>query len=395
MNMINIQGILIINIAGIMILVISLLSRITVDKKKHLNDHLFNIMIGITLGALISETLTFVLDGKPGAIVHGLQYLLNAYLFLASCGVGTLWVLYVDYRIYHSRKRIYKWLIPVIIPLVVLALLILCDLFGSGFIFSITEQNVYLRGKLAMLPYVILFSEYFISIILAFIASKQNNHVRFFPILSFILFCVVGTIVQGFNYGLSVGWFCVSLAFLLVQVQQNNYDAFIDDLSGLYNRKYYNYTIRKLSGSKQHPTIFGIMMDVNDFKGINDQFGHTTGDDAIKTIGMLILEVTTNRDLAFRYAGDEFIIIGTFGDERYMEQLIHDLTRKVNEFNAVSGKPYKLSLAIGSTLYQTADLDSDSFLRQIDIKMYESKNRYYSQSGTDRRQRKKVNNVKT
>ena len=136
-------------------------------------------------------------------------------------------------------------------------------------------------------------------------------------------------------------------------------------------------------------------MDVNDFKGINDQFGHTTGDDAIKTIGMLILEVTTNRDLAFRYAGDEFIIIGTFGDERYMEQLIHDLTRKVNEFNAVSGKPYKLSLAIGSTLYQTADLDSDSFLRQIDIKMYESKTRYYSQSGTDRRQRKKVNNVKT
>ena len=83
------------------------------------------------------------------------------------------------------------------------------------------------------------------------------------------------------------------------------------------------------------------------------------------------------------------------GDERYMEQLIHDLTRKVDEFNAVSGKPYKLSLAIGSTLYQTADLDSDSFLRQIDIKMYESKNRYYSQSGTDRRQRKKVNNVKT
>ncbi|WP_291237407.1 hypothetical protein, partial [Frisingicoccus sp.] len=64
MNMINIQEILIINIAGIMILVISLLSRITVDKKKHLNDHLFNIMIGITLGALISETLTFVLDGK-------------------------------------------------------------------------------------------------------------------------------------------------------------------------------------------------------------------------------------------------------------------------------------------------------------------------------------------
>ena len=189
MNMINIQGILIINIAGIMILVISLLSRITVDKKKHLNDHLFNIMIGITLGALISETLTFVLDGKPGAIVHGLQYLLNAYLFLASCGVGTLWVLYVDYRIYHSRKRIYKWLIPVIIPLVVLALLILCDLFGSCFIFSITEQNVYLRGKLAMLPYVILFSEYFISIILAFIASNKTIMYDFF--LFCPLFCSV------------------------------------------------------------------------------------------------------------------------------------------------------------------------------------------------------------
>ena len=69
--------------------------------------------------------------------------------------------------------------------------------------------------------------------------------------------------------------------------------------------------ISKLTGSKKSKLVIGIMMDVNHFKSINDRFGHTTGDDAIRELGRLISEITTERDMAFRYAGDEFIIIST------------------------------------------------------------------------------------
>lgn len=383
--MINMEEILIVNAAGVLILVLSLLSRIEITKEKHFDDQLFDGMIVITLGALVAETMTFLLDGRPGTLARSLQYLLNAYLYLASCGVGMLWVLYVDHRIYHSLKPIQKQLIFVAAPFVMVAVLIVCDLFGAGLIFSITEQNVYLRGKLVMVPYAVLFYEYGYSVVLAVIAVKRNSHVRFFPILHFVLPCVTGTVVQGLNYGLSAGWFCVSLAFMFVQNHMNNLNAFVDDLSGLYNRKYYQYVVRKLAASKKVRTISGIMMDVNHFKCINDQFGHTIGDDAIRNLGRLISEVTTERDMAFRHAGDEFVILSTDVDTRYVEQIIHALTQKVADFNASSGEPYQLSLAMGYTLCTTAELEFDQFLHQMDTNMYAAKGAYYSQTGIGRR----------
>ena len=385
MNIINIEEIVIVNTAGVLILVLSLLSRIEITRVKHFDDYLFQTMIGITIGALGAEMLTFLLDGRPGGLVHFLQYLLNAYLFLASCGNGMLWVLYVDYRLYHSLKRIRRRLIMVAVPFLLIAVLVICDLFGTGIIFSITEQNVYLRGKMVMLSYLILFYEYCMSVVLAIFAVKRDRNVRFFPILTFVLLCIAGTVIQGVNYGISTGWFCVSLAFMLVQLHLTNQTAFVDELSGLYNRKYYHYVIQKLSDSKKDQKICGIMMDANDFKGINDQLGHTVGDDAIRSIGKLISSVTTECDMAFRLAGDEFIIISTVGNKQYVELLIHTLTENVEKFNENANKPYKLSLAIGYTMWQTSELNSDSFLHQMDLKMYEAKSAYYSQKGADRR----------
>lgn len=385
--MINIEEIVIVNTAGILVLVLSWLSRSGHIREKHASDYLFNTMIGITLGALAAETLSFMIDGIPGMTVRFLQYLLNAYLFLASCGVGMLWVLYVDYRIYHSIKRILKRCFLVAIPYALIVVLVICDLFGAGMIFSITEQNVYVRGKLVLLSYAVLFYEYLVSVILSVRAVKKNNHVRFFPILHFVLPCVAGTVIQGMNYGLSMGWFCVSLAFLFVQMQLNNQNAFVDDLSGLYNRKYYHYVIGKMTGVRKNQYVSGIMMDVNDFKSINDQFGHTVGDDAIRNLGRIISSVTTERDMAFRLAGDEFIIISTVKDDGYAEQLMDALMGAVEKFNETSGKPYKLSLAVGHTLCNAMEMDSDRFLHQMDQKMYEAKSQYYVQLGKDRRYR--------
>ena len=76
-GMINIQEIIIVNVAGLLVLTLSRLSRIKIISEKHLDDKLLNIMILITTGALIGETLSFLIDGMPGAFVHVLQYAVN------------------------------------------------------------------------------------------------------------------------------------------------------------------------------------------------------------------------------------------------------------------------------------------------------------------------------
>ena len=383
--MINTEEIVIVNTAGVLVLLVSLLSRIDNRKNRHLSDHLFDTMIGITLGALVAETASFLLDGVPGRWNYYLQYFLNAYLFLASCSVGMLWVLYVNDRIYHSRQQLRRWLLPVAVPVALIAVLLVCDLFGAGFIFSISERNVYQRGTLVALTYRIVFSDYCISLGMAIAAVRRNNHVRFFPVPYFVVPCVLGTVVQSLRYGLSVGWFCVSLAFLFVQLHLYNENAFVDELSGLYNRKYYDCVIRKLASSRKRGVISGIMLDVNQFKDINDRFGHSVGDDAIRNLGRILSEITTERDMAFRQAGDEFVIVSIGSGKREVEQLMELLKRKVEAFNASSGKPYRLSLAMGYTVWDEEKFDPDAFLHRMDMQMYMSKDLYYAEKTKEAR----------
>ena len=376
--MINTEEIVIVNTAGVLVLLVSLLSRIDNRKNRHLSDHLFDTMIGITLGALVAETASFLLDGVPGRWNYYLQYFLNAYLFLASCSVGMLWVLYVNDRIYHSRQQLRRWLLPVAVPVALIAVLLVCDLCGAGFIFSISERNVYQRGTLVALTYLFVFSDYCISLGMAIVAVRRNNHVRFFPVPYFVVPCVLGTVVQSLRYGLSVGWFCVSLAFLFVQLHLYNENAFVDELSGLYNRKYYDCVIRKLASSRKRGVISGIMLDVNRFKDINDRFGHSVGDDAIRNLGRILSEITTERNIAFRQAGDEFIILSIGASEQDVQQLMELLNHKLEAFNASGGKPYRLSLAMGYTIWEEEAFDPDTFLHRMDIQMYKSKNRFHA-----------------
>ena len=124
-------------------------------------------------------------------------------------------------------------------------------------------------------------------------------------------------------------------------------------------------------------------MDVNYFKSINDQYGHTMGDDAIRSIGKILSEATTEENTAFRLAGDEFVIISVNSQEEETLQLIDTVTQRIETFNRTSGKPYKLSLAMGYAICETENLNSDAFLHQMDMKMYEAKALYHSQQSTD------------
>ena len=377
--MINTEEIVIVNTAGVLILLVSLLSRIDKGKIRHLGDKLYDAMIGITLGALVAETVSFLLDGVPGRWNYYLQFFLNSYLFLASCCVSVLWVMYVDHRIYHSVTRLRRWLLYLGLPTLLIVGLLVCDLSGTGFIFSIDAHNVYHRGCVVALTYLVVFVGYFVSLMLAIVAVRRNNHVRFFPVQYFVVPCLIGTMVQNLHYGLSTGWFCVSLAFLFVQLHLYNENAFVDDLSGLYNRKYYDCVIRKLATSRKRETISGIMLDVNQFKTINDRFGHSVGDDTIRNLGRILSEVSTEHTLAFRQSGDEFVIVCIGAGKQEVELLMELVKRKVEAFNASGGKPYHLSLAMGCTTWEEERFDPDAFLHRMDMQMYRSKDLYYAE----------------
>ncbi len=85
----------------------------------------------------------------------------------------------------------------------------------------------------------------------------------------------------------------------------------IDDLTGLYNRRYFNAVIRKeLSRSQRHIQAFSLLFfDIDDFKTINDRYGHDVGDEVLRNIGVCLNRTLRSEDVACRYGGEEFAVI--------------------------------------------------------------------------------------
>ena len=167
----------------------------------------------------------------------------------------------------------------------------------------------------------------------------------------------------------------MAIAFVFVQLHFQSESAFIDNLSGLYNRNYFIHVFEVLQRKSNNRT-YGIMMDINGFKKINDTFGHIVGDDVIRTIGAILQESTPDNSVALRMGGDEFVVLLMDGTQEQTDGVIQQIQNRVAQCNESRKKSYTLSLAIGSACYHGGD--TDVFLSDMDKELYASKQRYYS-----------------
>ncbi|GFO68070.1 GGDEF domain-containing protein [Geomonas limicola] len=87
--------------------------------------------------------------------------------------------------------------------------------------------------------------------------------------------------------------------------------AITDSLTGLHNHRYFKQFFKQEMGRarRYHKPFSIIMMDVDDFKSFNDSFGHAVGDELLTVMGAVILETIRGVDVAFRYGGEEFIVL--------------------------------------------------------------------------------------
>ena len=156
--------------------------------------------------------------------------------------------------------------------------------------------------------YLLLFGYYAESVWQVHKAKRDGVTVEFFSVYYFVITCAVGTVLQGAFYGMAFGWLSVAIAFVFVDSQLRSLRSYIDELSGLFGRKYMNYCLERIHAT-QEKDVYGIMMDVNCFKEINDTYGHGAGDRAIQEIGHILSGALVANSVAIRISGDEFMVL--------------------------------------------------------------------------------------
>jgi len=170
---------------------------------------------------------------------------------------------------------------------------------------------------------------------------------------------------------------------LALELEKRNRDLKIlaskDSLTGLYNRQFLNELLEKewhRSSRYKHPVSF-VMIDIDDFKKVNDIYGHMAGDKALKEISKVFTEKLRKNDFVARYGGEEFAFVlpqtdlkGAYKVAVLLKQVVGDLRVSIND-----GKDILLSVSCGvATAYPEKGEDSvDALIHRADEALYDAK----------------------
>lgn len=148
--------------------------------------------------------------------------------------------------------------------------------------------------------------------------------------------------------------------------------ALTDSLTGLGNRMALAAELdRELAQVRRYKHVSSVlMMDVDDFKRINDRFGHPEGDEVLAKVAQAISANLREVDVATRYAGDEFVLILPETSESEARSAGLRIQQAVRVLE--NGQPLKLEMSFGVTELD-AEMTSDKILRQVDERLYEAK----------------------
>ncbi|USB31915.1 sensor domain-containing diguanylate cyclase [Paenibacillus sp. YPG26] len=143
----------------------------------------------------------------------------------------------------------------------------------------------------------------------------------------------------------------------------------MDGLTGLGNRKSFDSVMEKLTA--KHTPFSLILMDIDNFKTVNDTYGHLTGDEVLKFLAGLMEKLAGDNSLAFRYGGEEFAILVKHSDISYAYQIAERIRTVLAVTNSPTGEPVTISLGIAS--YPDHAREIQELILKADQAMYQSK----------------------
>jgi diguanylate cyclase (GGDEF)-like protein len=149
----------------------------------------------------------------------------------------------------------------------------------------------------------------------------------------------------------------------------------IDYLTGVNNRKKLEtYLKKKVSTSNENRAFSAIMIDLNNFKYINDTFGHNIGDVALQVTAELLKNCLRSNDFIARFGGDEFCIVIDSSDRAELEIIVKRINNCIEKYNESSEQPFKLGLSLGYEVYDYhSNMSAEDFQNHIDSLMYKNK----------------------
>lgn len=372
-NVMSLASNAILNIYSITILLVIYFHAMKFFEKNSLSDRLYMLILYVTV-LLLGIDILSRFDGSASVVYRVLNHAGNFLMFVMSPVLPMLWVSYVHFKVYQDERRTRKLFYPFCIVFVINTLAVILSQF-YGWLYYIGSDNIYHRGPFFLVPAFAI-----IMLMLAAFAITVANRGRlerrsffsivFVPVVPFI--CII---LQVVFYGMSLVLNGVVISLLVVFINIQNHSLYTDYLTGLDNRKKLDaYLKEKVGLYGEEKGLCAVLIDINNFKQINDTYGHDMGDIALENAAKLIKNCVRSSDLVARFGGDEFCIIMEKSSESDLEALVCRINNCLEEYNRSGFHPYELKFSMGYAVYDHRSHNSAAdFLKQIDMLMYQDK----------------------
>ena len=303
---------------------------------------LFRWLILSVIWVAVFETLGWVIAVTNNDVLRPFHYLSNVLFFSFNTLPAALGLRYLDYIVFvceeKNKKRFLLYLVPVYLNIG----FVIYNIFFDGFLFSVDAANVYHRGVAAYIEnrFTFLFAAI---VVLSFFRNKQMITGRITQvILTLTLFPVAGVLLQTLFYGLSLSIPAYTLAMFISFLLMEKDELLKDPLTMLNSRIQMENRLQYKLKAPEPFTV--IMIDVNDFKNINDVYGHTVGDQVLKDVSRILLSCANFEDFVCRFGGDEFFVILESAEDIGFSY-IKRIDQVLLEYS--SNKPYVTTLSYG------------------------------------------------
>lgn len=336
----------------------------------------------VTIGiANISDCCVYYLAGSSNIVIKVLVFLSGSWIFLGNVMIGYLWakfiMVHMNIPFSDIRRKIYRT-----IGLISIVLLVINIFYPL--VFSVSEGR-YQRESAYII--FLIFAVFYIwdSLYLYVKRVKKNGSLKLFPVHIFLIPVIFGVVIQVFFVEIAITWTSIAISVAGIMTALKNEIIFTDCLTGLYNRVYLEF-LHKRACNKKNCWISGIMIDLNGFKQINDNYGHSEGDLALCIFADLLRKSFSEYGVVTRYAGDEFVIMLNTTDDQLIQKIIKSAKKNFVTENEKNDKPYQLSASMGYAITNLSNETIDDFMNRIDEQMYQDKLKYYEHN--DRRNSK-------
>ena len=336
-------------------------------------NYVFMQLLKLNALVLLMDCTSVCLYEVPGDLTRGILLITTILYYGLIPLLSLFWMIYIHLYFYPDlavQKRVFMvGLIPVIIH----GLFSIASAFG-GYFFYFGPDNEYFRGDffwvLPALSFFFIFSAF---------AIILTNHGRipsknWFPLIIFGIPAVIGAVLQIMFFGLATILPSITISLLIIFVFIQSQSINTDHLTGLYNRREFDYYLEDwMKWKNKNKKIAGFMVDLDDFKNINDSFGHQTGDEVLVAIGQVIKNSFRVNDFVARIGGDEFAVVLEVHEMKEVEELKKRLLQNVEAFNR-NNDLYQISISCGVGLFDPDSQETvKEFFHRLDHGMYTEK----------------------